>query len=252
LQNNLEDGLLNLEVAYRNYYNFGLSFCALYEYISYSTGEILRQPVTTQFEKLIDSLKAANRFLDNLKETDSSLSDEVNNFYVGDLCQGFFKGSSECKSIGGGVVTRGIEAIQSYMISNLVANKLRYDSSNKTQEAIQEVFGYQSFVDADRIYSDYARPAYNAFVDLLKTNLQDHIKSIQGNFIKLIIVFVVIVDVILLLIWREIEKSMKRERIHIRRMLRMVPTNYVMTNKIFRGVLIRDMGVNFKLSNTHN
>jgi len=215
-------------------------------------GQILRQPAESQLDNFIDSLKAANRFLDSLKNIDSSLSEQVNAFYVGDLCHSFFTGSSECKTIGGGVVTRGIEAIQSYMISNLVASKLRYDKSDKTSQAIQEIFGYQSFVDADRIYSHYARPAYNAFVDLLKTNLQDHIKKIQSNFITLIIVFVVVVDVVLLLIWREIEKSMKRERIHIRRMLRMVPTNYVMTNKIFRGVLIRDMGVNFKLSNTQS
>jgi len=232
--------LQKVSSVYQTYFTIGLSFSALYQYVSSSSPLMLRKPIDSEITSLYTSLSRVNDVFTSLRGNDDQLDPDFDTFFEGNLCASFFDDSQECQLLGGQVLIRGLAYVQSYFADEITRVKSEYDISTKTDSEIQTILKFQGFTEADKIYFDYARASYQLLANVVIEKFHDESSSNKESLVITIIIFVIVIVLVLFTLWKVTERSMISDRLNVRRILRMVPASYVLSNKSLKAALARE------------
>ena len=115
---------------------------------------------------------------------------------------------------------------------------------------MESVLAMNDFIAAEKIYSIYGPGVYRGLLDAVMDELYSDTNMINGEVINTVIIFVLVICLVLFWLWRYGEFIIVRERIKVRRVMRMVPTKYIIENKSLQAAIARDTDLDMKFSVT--
>jgi len=216
-------------------FTFNLLFTTLYEYIEFKGSTyVMGIPITYQWEGAYEVLSSSNAYLSTFADGDENSDSAA--FLNGDLCSLLFKNTA-CYTDISGVTSKGILALNGYMLKALRGVKDFYDSSDKTVAAIEETLAQKDLFDAEIAYEVYFEQSYNAFISVLEQQYLDQC-SRSTKRVALYAIFSLLGCMILaVVVWDSVTKRMKSERKEYRNFLRIIPASTILSNRFMKNYL---------------
>ena len=127
------------------------------------------------------------------------------------------------------------------LIVNAAADvKRSYDSSNRTLEAIIEVFAKDTLINMELAYWLYTPPAHLAIEAILKKQLFNSVQSYRLSVTLAVFGLVGGFFIMILLVWIPIWKLLLEERSLLKCFVLMLPHNCILDNNLVRTYLFRN------------
>jgi len=221
--------------AKTSFFTFGLLFTTLYEYVEFNGATyVMGIPISYQWEAAFEILSASNSYLSTFSIGEDN--QEAATFLNGDLCALLFQ-NTNCYNDISGVTSKGIIALNSYMLKVLRGVKDFYDSSNRNEAAVKETLVRKDLLDAEIAYEIYFEQSYNGFVSVLEQEYLDQCDSATRKVLLYAIFSLLGCIISAVVVWDSVTKRMKNERKEYRNILRIIPANTILSNRFLKNYL---------------
>jgi len=204
--------------------------------------------IKEQVEYLLEKGQSIPQYYHSL-ETDGNDPEDIllREVMEGNLCkipQISTLPEASCAAIGGGILTQGQIKVLSFMYSGFEESKNAFDSSNQTLAAASISLNLKAKLTGEDIGS-YVSYANTLIRSLTKTQLQNSISNHQKDVINIIIVYALVYVGLALLLSLKIWRSIKKERVDWRKIIRHVPYSIISSSKLLKVYLVNNCHSSF-------
>jgi len=221
--------------AKTSFFTFGLLFTTLYEYIEFNGATyVMGIPISYHWEAAFEVLSASNSYLATFSLGEDN--QEAATFLNGDLCALLFQ-NTNCYNDISGVTSKGIIALNSYMLKALRGVKDFYDSSTRDEVAVKETLLRKDLLDAEIAFEIYFEKSYNGFVSVLEQEYLDQCDRSTRKVLLYAIFSLLGCIILAVVVWDSVTKRMKSERKEYRNILRVIPANTILSNRFLKNYL---------------
>jgi len=224
-------------------YELLLLFVAFNEYLAIgSSGPFRDQTVGEQWDILYSNRANSQGYFLKLlismqddQSCDTSVVDELTTLINGNLCTTIpARFSAICPSLCDGAIERGIQGLNSYMISTLQALKADYDDSSKTPADVTEVLSRKEFAEIQIIVSQWQYPAFAQITAIIEKCTLEMLENLNIYFAKMMGIYIPIWVVAAFIVSRYFMKNFEKERVEWRKVFRKIPLEIIVTSKILK------------------
>ena len=187
--------------------------------------------------------KNVTHFSKFLVELEASITEpSIKKIIRGNICDFNFSNlsQSECETMAGGIVTKGLVNLVNYYANALRDGKDAWDGSNHTHEAMIETFLVEGMVNIERLGFHFAYPSYERIQSFMRNETILMIQEHQNTSVKIIVTFIVIYSFAGLVIWNLVWKLIVMERTIWRKMIRQIPNKMLLNSKMLKLFLINN------------
>ena len=217
---------------------FGVIFLSLYEYMLQDKKiTVKNRPVEEVWNE--DYLECANsaHFYESLKgELEEDSLQQLNAILSGDLCEVILNGEG-CTGVRE-ESKNGLLALNSLIVNAAADIKRSYDSSNKTWEAIYDIYQKDTLEDMEWAYWFYTPPAHLAIEGILKAQLVNSVQSYREKVTITVFCLVGGFCVMILFVWIPIWRLLLQERKLLKDFVLMLPHNCILDNNFLKAYIV--------------
>ena len=229
----------------RNLYDMTIITVSIYEYVQFNGTTIIRNnPIGEEweaaFQRSSNSINSLAELAVGLTHKSSKVEEEVGLFLTGDLCKIVPSISETCIIFKPGTVDKGIIGINSFFLSVLRDMKDTFDLSDKSFTSAQKVLNTKDLILSEAVYLDAQMPAYQAFSQVIQSQAESHFQEAKNALLCPVIVAIVAYLITALFVGPKLVKPFEKERGKWKKMLRKVPFNIVITNKLLKAYLAKE------------
>ena len=226
-----------------NYYIYQIRLLegTIYSYIHEDGNILLRNnPMGPEWDKVSKNVTHFSKFLVELEASITEPS--IKKIIRGNICDFNFSNlsQSECETMAGGIVTKGLVNLVNYYANALRDGKDAWDGSNHTHEAMIETFLVEGMVNIERLGFHFAYPSYERIQSFMRNETILMIQEHQNTSVKIIVTFIVIYSFAGLVIWNLVWKLIVMERTIWRKMIRQIPNKMLLNSKMLKLFLINN------------
>ena len=229
-----------------NLYDMTIITVSIYEYIQFNGTTIIRNhPIGEEWEAAFRRSSNSQNSLAELAVSSthqsSMIDGEVGLFLNGDLCKIVPLIGESCILFKPGTVDKGIIGINSFILSVLRDMKDTFDLSDKSFASARRVLNMKDLILTEAVYLHAQMPAYQAFAKVIQSRAESHFQEAKNVLICPIIVTIVAFLIIGLYVGPTLVKPFEKERGKWKKMLRKVPFNIVVANKLLKTYLVKEV-----------
>ena len=227
-----------------NYYIYQIRLLegTIYSYIHEDGNILLRNnPMGPEWDKVSKNVTYFSKFLVELEASITEPS--IKKIIRGNICDFNFSSKvppSQCETMAGGIVTKGLVNLVNYYANALRDGKDAWDGSNHTHEAMIETFLVEGMVNIERLGFHFAYPSYERIQSFMRNETILMIQEHQNTSVKIIVTFIVIYSFAGLVIWNLVWKLIVMERTIWRKMIRQIPNKMLLNSKMLKLFLINN------------
>jgi len=238
-------------------YEMILLLVSFYDYIIKGENALLRtRPINKEWEDIFQGRSNAQNFFFNFiianekEKTCNKQSLEIFKELIdGNLCEILPSQASQasCEILANGALRKGIQGINSFTLYTLRNIKNEYDKSQRTKADAIIALDYQDLKDIETFIGQWQ---YNAYIKLQNTLQQciiEGVDNIKSELETMIGIFIALYLILIPTLLYQIKKKIEREKIGWRKIIRRIPIDVIMNNKILKTYLEKENNVGFKL-----
>ena len=229
-------------------YKFKLIRTIIYQYIQENGHSTIRnQPIQEEWDSLYSDLTTAQDFfLITLLDNQNGIGDDPELVQVvrGSLCSSIPLNpgpiTGMCKTLAAGVLETGIVGLNSYMLNSLNQIKSSFDASARTFADMAKAANSKDLIIMDIMEFYFSYPVFELIDGLTKTRVKNDLSTFKISFQGVIISYVIISMIIGNFIWYLIAKTLGAEIVRWRKMLRQIPYEVLIHNKLLISYVMKD------------
>jgi len=204
--------------------------------------------IKDQVENLLRKAQSIPQYYHSL-ETDGNEPEDIllKEVMEGNLCKikAIYSGSeASCVAIGNGILTQGQIKMLSFLYSSMEESKNTFDASNQTLAAASISLNLPAKLTGEDIGS-YVSYANTLIRSTTKKQLQNSISKHQKDVINIIIVYALVYVVLAIIMSWKIWRSIKKERVDWRKIIRYVPYSIISSSKLLKVYLVNNCHSSF-------
>jgi len=247
------DGIINkINLAAQSNFNFHetcLLFGTIYVYVLENASTYLREkPISVEYVSIFNKMTTVQDFIvGQLLDTEKGLgkNEELKDTVMSNLCD-MIKLTDpvierNCMSLGGGAATRGLIGLNSFTLQALGGVKSFYDNSDKSVEAASAALSMKDLVDLEVLYT-LTYQAYLKIDNILQQQLYIDFEDLKNSIQQLGLSFCIVYLLFGGYFSWKLRKSLVKEMVDWRKLLRQVPYIVACENKHFRAYVQRTSG----------
>ena len=231
-------------------YSLPLITGTFYEYVQNNGSSTVRTlPIGTEWEYTYQELLGLSDYLKKLtnialSNQKSSSSKRLSDLLTGDLCnQKFDADLTPSCSLFGNTLANGILGATDYILTTLRQAKDEFDSSNKSLSVSKNILTLKALLIVDLIQNEWIPAIYQEANNVLLDFTSQEVTAITSVQSPLLAIYIISTLVFGLLIFNHAWKLTEEERIEWKKILRKVPSNILLTNKVLKNYLVREGGL---------
>jgi len=230
---------------------------SFYQYIRTDGDSLLRnKPIGEEWERLYKKIADSQSFLLKLlianqreKTCNQAIIDTLDTLINGDLCTvpGFESIAPLCSLYPDGLVSKGIQGINSYTLYTLRNLKDEYDFSQKTFDDAFRVFSHDELIDLELVLSSHQQLAYTLLFDTLQGCTVEEIDQVRESLSIRLGIYVTIMTLLSSLFLISLVKKIELERVGWRKIFRQIPMEVIVKSKILKHYLAKEVGLSIQI-----
>ena len=216
----------------------------VYDYIGKNGTTSLRgNLISEEWDVTMKQLQVLqSKFIKLTQMNSYSIGDpRIADILVGNLCNNPFLSDGlreKCPTIFHGFSQRGVLQVAEYLLTVIQNVKTSFDRSPRTYSDSKEILGLEEFVQGDTFAYIYWIPCYEIISDILRLQLKEDTDKFNRGKGALFYLWGVLYIIGGSLAWWQIVKAFNRERAAWRKLIRLIPTSIVSTNKLIKSYLM--------------
>lgn len=211
-------------------------------------GQTRNIPVIDEFEIVYTYLQPAPAFYaTELLDPKYGLTSDplIAEILTGSLCDTI--GSTDpiieanCKTIGGGVLEKGLIGLNTYLISALDMVRKCFESilDDWTVDNRVACFSIYDFMFME-LYYPFALTAYHYIDDLIREKIAEDVENSRNTAVLLIFLYFGMCIFVSGIIWFRTQKRLQNEMIGWRRMIKQIPHSILTENRVLRAYIMKN------------
>lgn len=227
-------------------YNIDLLYASLYPfiYLNMST-TVYNRPITETWDELFTQVtQAQNNFVQLIdpKEGIGNIP-ELELIIKGSLCDAIENDPAYypyCESTAAGALLKGVIGGTSLLLSILQRIKESFEVSSRTFPDMVKALGDPEFINLEIIGELYLFRAFEQIDALIKSQVKTDLENYKSEIGLAVAIFIIAYILSGLLLWWKVENRFRVERSGWRKMMRLIPNQMVMTDKLLKDYLINN------------
>ena len=228
-----------------NIADLNLLTTAIYEYIQYNkTTEVMNRPIDVEWEATYLRASRTQSFfaslINNNNKDFKGTKNELDMLLTDNLCEIVPALNQYCGVLRQGIVDRGIIGLNSYILSVLRYAKNAFDVSDKSYASAKTILSSDELIMQETIYIVAQFPIYRLFTENIQLRVEALIQGMIDSSNIPVIAAIIIDFLIGILILTRMQKMLDAESAKWRQLLRKIPFNIVISNKMLKTYLINE------------
>ena len=160
----------------------------------------------------------------------------------GDLCSGnvLTRLRSNCPKFAPGLLSNGIQGLNSYALSTMNTLKKQYDNSLRGQLDKFDALSQKDIVDMDILIATFQSSGYSSLQTSLQACTMQTILTREDDLVQTMKIYLSVFVCIIPILAYLFLKKMDRERIEWRKVFRKIPIEIVSNSKILKHHLVKE------------
>ena len=227
-----------------NLYNTNFLLTTIYEYVQENRTTYARGlPLKQEWERTFELMTHVQDFLlleilDTKKGLGGNL--QLRELVTGSLCDSVQVSDESliafCKTMGGGVVQRGIVGLNSYTLASVKEVKDYFDNSAKTYEDMYIALNFGGLINIEIFYL-FTYEAYKRIDFLIREELAKDFDSFRFRVKEIVAIYILIYVVFGVVASRKIKNRLEKEITDWRKIIRQIPYSVVNESKLLKSYL---------------
>ena len=192
-------------------------------------------------ENLKNAIAMTNYFTELMNsQYDEKYEKSIKKLLNGNLCDlGLIFNPMACYRDGKGATQQGLIGVNNYEFSVMSTLKSKYDTSNKTIEAMKEVYFDSSYAEIERLYFSVMGPSIRELRSVFQELFVMKVERFRDIIFTLNKVWLVSFLVLAVIYWKFGLKKMEREKVYFRSILKVIPLNILLSHKYLHSEMMK-------------